>query len=122
MSKLLLREIDGKQDAVRQILPDDVLTRLFSLCERYHVETLDLFGSAATGKFDTSRSDIDFIVEFPPLAEPAGRANAFFGLHEALETLFGRRVDLLTEKSVKNPFLRRSIDGSRLRIFPRGDL
>ena len=82
------------------------------LCRRFHVRRLDLFGSAATERFDISRSDVDLIVSFEPL--PMGEyAEAWFGLAEALAALFGRHVDLVTEGSVRNPFLRAEIDRTR---------
>ena len=34
------------------------------LCRKYSVRRLVLFGSAVTDRFDTSRSDVDFLVEF----------------------------------------------------------
>jgi len=38
------------------------LELLRELCERYGVERLELFGSAARGEFDPAHSDLDFIV------------------------------------------------------------
>ena len=38
------------------------LELLRELCERYGVERLELFGSAARGEFDPAKSDLDFIV------------------------------------------------------------
>src|SRR5438445_549760 len=62
---------------------------LGELCGRFHVRRLDVFGSAAHGDFDPARSDLDFLVEFKPVASGA-YADAFFGFKEALEELFGR--------------------------------
>ena len=42
-------------------------SELEELCRRYHVKTLEVFGSAADGTFDAARSDLDFLVEFLPL-------------------------------------------------------
>ena len=39
------------------------LQPLRELCERYGVEKLELFGSAARGEFDPTSSDLDFIVQ-----------------------------------------------------------
>ncbi len=39
------------------------LQPLRELCERYGVERLKLFGSAARGEFDPANSDLDFIVQ-----------------------------------------------------------
>ena len=67
---------------------------LQALCRRFHVRRLDLFGSAARGDFDPEESDIDFLVEFDRSA-PQHPFDAYFGLKEALEELFGRPVDLV---------------------------
>ena len=88
------------------------------LCRRFAVRRLDLFGSAATGRFDPARSDLDFLVSFEELPD-AAYADAYFGLREGLEALFGRPVDLLTEPALQNPYLRRRIEVERRRLFPR---
>lgn len=86
------------------------------LCRRYGVRRLELFGSAAFGNFDRHTSDLDFIVLFDVLP-PGERFNAFFGLKEGLEALFARPVDLLTEESIVNPYLRATIDASRTSLY-----
>ena len=62
--------------------------------DRYTVRRLALFGSYAGGK-PTGASDIDFVVE---LADPT--LDNFLNLASYLETLLGRRVDLLTPVGV----------------------
>ena len=70
-------------------------------CRQSCVRQLDLFGSAATGRgFDPERSDIDVLVTFEDML-PGEHAKAWFGLHEALETLAGRKVDLVTESAIR---------------------
>lgn len=88
------------------------------LCRDYGVERLEVFGSAATGRFDPARSDFDFIVTF---ADDAGRtvADRYFALADALEALLGRRVDLLTSQPIRNPYLRRAVDASRRDLYVR---
>lgn len=90
---------------------------LLSLCRRFHVRRLDLFGSAADGRFDPARSDLDFLATFEELAGGA-YAGAYFGLREALAGLFGREVDPVTEPALENPYLRRRIEAQRRRLFP----
>ncbi len=90
---------------------------LLSLCQRFHVRQLDHFGSAACGRFDTVRSDLDFLVTFEALP-PVAYARAYFGLRDAPAALLGREVDLVTEAALENPYLRRSIEGQRLGLFP----
>ena len=38
-------------------------------------------------------------------------------LSEVLEALFGRHVDVMTPRSIRNPFFRRSVDASRQVIY-----
>jgi len=71
------------------------------LCERYGVARLELFGSAATPEFGEA-SDVDFIVKFADRSP--GYADRYLDFAEALEGLLGRRVDLVTERSIQNPF------------------
>jgi uncharacterized protein len=86
------------------------------LCERYNVERLHLFGSAAQDDFDPNTSDLDFLVEFQPMPH-VEHARSFFGLLESLEKLFGRRVDLLEPGPIVNPYLKRSIEESRRILY-----
>ncbi len=55
-----------------------------ALCRRFGVRRLDLFGSAASGRFDPGRSDLDFVVSFADLLPPAAYADAWFGLRAEL--------------------------------------
>ncbi len=86
------------------------------LCRRFHVRRLDLFGSATRGTFDPERSDFDFVVTFAelPIVE---FADMFFGLQEALADLLNRPVDLLTAESIRNPYLRDSIEKGRMVLY-----
>jgi predicted nucleotidyltransferase len=77
------------------------------------VERLCVFGSAVLGRFDPRYSDLDFLVRFAN-REPTGEyAERYLGFAEALEQLFGRPVDLVTEKSIRNPFFRREVESTR---------
>ncbi len=67
---------------------------LTDLCERHRVERLDLFGSALQADFDSTRSDLDFLVEFSPMS-PQEHAGAYFGLLEGQENLFLRQETLV---------------------------
>ena len=89
---------------------------LHALCRRFQVRRLDLFGSAARGDFDPELSDIDFIVEFER-DTPLHPFDAYFGLKEELEALFGRKVDLVELNAVRNPYLKASIEQSRENVY-----
>ena len=79
------------------------------LCGRLHVQRLALFGSAVAGNYDSDRSDLDFLVEFQPAALD-DYANTYFGLLEALESLFEGPVDLVVRSAIKNPYFLESVD------------
>lgn len=91
-------------------------SQLAEICRRLHVRRLELFGSAARDDFDPARSDIDVLVEFEP--DSSVRAlDTYFGLKEALEALFGRRVDLVMPGAIRNPYIKADIDRSRRLLY-----
>lgn len=89
------------------------------LCRRFGVRKLDLFGSATTDAFDPARSDLDFLVEFD--SNPARLFDRYFGLKESLETLYGRRVDLVTAESLRNPYFIEAVNSSRQPVYASED-
>jgi predicted nucleotidyltransferase len=92
---------------------------LAALCERFGVRRLEVFGSAAEkagGRFDPSRSDLDFLVDFAP-ASPAQMADRYFGLLEELGTLFGRPIDLVMTAAIRNPYFLQGIQPSRTLLY-----
>ena len=86
------------------------------LCARHHVARLELFGSATSEQFDANTSDLDFLVEFPPLV-PADLADAYFGLLAALQDVFRRDVDLVEAQAVSNPYFRNAINRQRTVLY-----
>ena len=75
---------------------------LAEVCRRYGVKELSLFGSSARGEM-RPESDVDIMVEF----EPGVRIGLikFESLVDELESLAGRRVDLVTKRGLK-PWVR----------------
>ena len=100
-------------------LVTDKLDALAAVCRRFRVRRLDLIGSA-TGRgrrpYDPERSDLDFVAYFDE-PEGMGPFDQFFGLHEALEALFGRRVDLVDGVAIRDPYFRRSVEATRETVY-----
>jgi uncharacterized protein len=91
-------------------------THLEELCKKYHVQKLELFGSAVTNNFDPANSDLDFLVQFQPLNQ--GELFAFyFDLLNDLRNLFGLKIDLITSESVNNPHLQKAIAPQRKTLY-----
>jgi predicted nucleotidyltransferase len=88
------------------------------LCGKHKVERLYLFGSALTKRFDPERSDLDFLVQMEPLS-PLERGEHLMALWSALEALFARRVDLLTEQSLQNPYLKKEVEETKKLVYDR---
>ncbi|MBS1829500.1 MAG: nucleotidyltransferase family protein [Acidobacteria bacterium] len=78
---------------------------LVEVCRRYGVKELSLFGSAARGEM-RPESDIDIMVEF----EPGVRIGLvkFESLIDELQSIAGRKVDLVTKRGLK-PWVRQSV-------------
>jgi uncharacterized protein len=88
-------------------------------CRQFGVGRLEVFGSAVRGDFDEQKSDLDFIAKFLRPLHP-GVADRFLGLGEALENIFARPVDLLTESMIRNPVLRDEVNRDRTPIYENG--
>lgn len=86
------------------------------LCRQFDVLELDVFGSAAHAPLRED-SDIDLVVSFSD--SERGLFEGYFALKEALQTLLGRSVDLVTAESIRNPYFRASVDASRVNVYHR---
>ena len=91
------------------------IVKLKNLCVDYHVDKMYLFGSALNSSF-TAQSDIDFLVRFKQMDLSKYFQN-YMELKKNLESLFGRKVDLLEEQTLKNPILINSINESKELIY-----
>jgi uncharacterized protein len=86
------------------------------LCVAHKVDKLYAFGSSITDRFDAEKSDIDVLVELN-LKDPLEYGETLLSLWDNLESFFERRVDLLTEESIHNPYLRKSIEATKTLIY-----
>jgi predicted nucleotidyltransferase len=75
-------------------------------CRRWQVQQLALFGSAARGD-ETPSSDVDVLVTFKP--EAAWSLFDLVDMRDELSRILHRDVDLVEEKSLRNPFLRQAV-------------
>lgn len=91
---------------------------LTKLCERFRVEKIFAFGSVITNRFDARTSDLDLIVEMESMP-PLEKGEMLIGLWDALEKLFGLKIDLLTDQPIKNPYLRQEVEKTKHLIYDR---
>ena len=94
---------------------DNNIDQIRTLCNKHKVSKLFVFGSVLTDHFEHS-SDVDFVVDFSDVTL-FDYADNYFALKSSLENLLNRQVDLLEDKAIKNPYLRKSIEASKQIIY-----
>jgi uncharacterized protein len=90
----------------------DTMPQIEKLCRLLNIRRLDIFGSA-TRDF-SSAGDVDILVQFEGEQDLFRR---FFELHEGLEKIFGKPIDLVMERPIRNPFFKQSVEDSRRNIY-----
>ena len=83
------------------------------ICQDLSLRQLCLIGSAAREDF-SEQSDIDVLVTFE------GDENLFdryFSLKERLEKVLKRKVDVIEERAIKNPFFRKTISRDMIKLY-----
>ncbi len=92
------------------------LTQIKHLFSKYGAKNVFLFGSAATNKFNKN-SDVDFLYSFPEDLDYETYANNYFGLLYELQELLKTEVDLVAEKTLRNPYLIESINENKIQLL-----
>ncbi len=87
-----------------------------ALCRKYGVKRLELFGSATSDRFNPDSSDLDFLVEFEDFTVE-NAADRYLGLLVDLEDLFGRKIDLVCDSSIRNPYFKRVVEQTRVGLY-----
>lgn len=85
------------------------------ICASNKVRTLFAFGSVTNDRFK-SDSDIDMVVDIAE-TDPLAYSDSYFNLKDQLEAIFNRNVDLLEQKAIKNPILKKEIEQTKILIY-----
>lgn len=91
------------------------LEKIKNLCAYHKVSKLFVFGSVLRDTFNQD-SDIDLIVDFDDV-DFNQYADNYFDLKHKLEEVFNRSVDLLEEKAIRNPYLRKELEKEKRLIY-----
>ena len=92
-------------------LPDVV-----NLLRKHQIKSAFLFGSAVTNQFNDN-SDIDLLINFKEGLDPVEAGEHWWNLHDELRDLFHREVDLITERSLKNPYFISELNKTKFLIY-----
>jgi uncharacterized protein len=90
---------------------------LIALCREFGVARLEVFGSVMTPEFDPERSDLDFLVTYPPDYDYWPWLGRYQELEERLAALFGRDVDLVIAKPFRNPYFAEAVEETRTLLY-----
>jgi predicted nucleotidyltransferase len=85
------------------------------LCETHKVKRLYAFGSILTNNF-TKDSDIDLIVDFNNM-DVISYADNYFDFKFSLQSILNHPIDLLEEKTIKNPYFLQEISQKRQLVY-----
>lgn len=94
---------------------DNHIHNISALCKKHKVRNMYLFGSYSKGT-QTVNSDIDLLVNFGSV-DLYDYFDNFIDLKMSLEELLNKKVDLVEEKSIKNPVLKETINESKQLIY-----
>ena len=85
------------------------------VCSEHKVDQMFVFGSVLTKDFNEN-SDVDFLIKFGEI-DLYDYFENLLNLKESLENILHRKIDILEVQAVKNPYLKKSIDNSKLLIY-----
>ena len=113
--------VDGAASSQKRCLDNSIIAEhleaIRALCREFGVTRLEVFGSVCTPDFDPERSDVDFIVEYPPDYDFGPWLTRFFALQEALANLLGRRVDLIMKRAMRKKYFILSANETRQLLY-----
>jgi uncharacterized protein len=101
------------------VIKDEISKReivFVNLCQDHNVKYIYAFGSSTNDRFNFTTSDIDLLLEIE-VTDPVERGEKLMSLWDHLESFFKRKVDLLTESSLRNPYLKSSIENTKVLIY-----
>jgi predicted nucleotidyltransferase len=92
------------------------LAEFLKLCKSHNVKNIYAFGSAVTEDFNDESSEIDLLIEIDS-EDPIERGENLMKIWDKVEDFFQRKVDLLTNSSIKNPIPRNNIDRTKILLY-----
>lgn len=98
-----MKAFAGKQEVIER------------LCKENKVRSLFAFGSAVRNELKPE-SDIDLLVDIDA-NDPFEYTDNYFNLLEQLQKLFGKPVDLLETRGLKNRFLKAEIERTKVLLY-----
>ena len=99
-----------------QLLIKNKMSELTKLCQLLNIQRMKVFGSAVSDTFKED-SDIDFLISFSEKLSIEEYTENYFELHYRLRKLFNREIDIVTERTLSNPYFIESINKTKELIY-----
>ena len=94
----------------------DKLQEVTNVLKEHKVKRAYAFGSVCTDNFN-DESDIDLLIAFEDEMDPIVYGNYYFEILFALEELFKREIDLVTEPSLRNPYFIKVMNKTKTPLY-----
>jgi len=88
------------------------------LCRNFHVDELYVFDAALLGA--TKPCKFGFVVRFD-ISDLSNYGNNYYALKNELNKLMGCDMELIEEQALKNPFMKKLINTSKITLYGRQD-
>ena len=95
------------------------LDDLKKLCKTLKIKRMYAFGSVVSDDNFKKNSDIDFLISFIDNITVEEYTDNYFSLHYKLKDLFNRKIDIVTERTLSNPYFIESINKTKELIYER---
>lgn len=92
------------------------LPQIIQLFKKHKIKNAFAFGSVVTDNFNLN-SDVDLIINFQDNLDPVTAGEHWWNLHDELRELLHREIDLVTERSLKNPYFIKELNQTRFPIY-----
>ncbi len=104
LKKLMQKILENKKNDLKDI------------CSALSIKRLYAFGSVLSNNF-RDESDIDFLVSFADNLSIQQYTNNYFAFQYKLRELFDREIDIVTERTLSNPYFIESINETKELIY-----
>lgn len=99
-----------------QNIIEDKRNDIIEVCKLLQVDKMYAFGSVVTQQFNDD-SDIDILISFSNKLSIEQYTNNYFKLHYKLREIFNRDIDIITERSLSNPYFIESINENKVLLY-----
>ena len=91
------------------------MERMEGLCKAHKVRSLHAFGSSVKAGLRPG-SDVDLLLDLP-LDDPFEFTEHYWALEEGLAHLFGRPVDLVSRRALRNKYFIDAVNASKVTLY-----